>query len=102
MKWYNYLAAFGAGFFLTNVIPHLVNGVSGQEFPSPFGAPPGVGLSSPIQNVIWALMNMVIGYLLYRVSKIDSKNIIGTILMFVGIAVCALMCANSFGSNPNL
>ena len=102
MKWYNYLAILGAGFFLANVVPHMINGMSGREFPSPFGNPPGVGLSTPTENVIWALINLVIGYLLFRVSKADSKNTIAHVLMFVGVAMCALMCAASFGSNPSL
>jgi len=102
MKWYNYLAALASGFFLTNTIPHLISGMTGQEFPSPFGDPPGIGLSSPTQNVIWALINLVIGYLLFRVSRVSSKNIISTALVFIGVAICAFMCASSFGSNPNL
>jgi len=28
MKWYHYIAAFFAGGFLTNAVPHLVNGIS--------------------------------------------------------------------------
>lgn len=102
MKWYNYLAALGAGFFLTNVIPHMVNGISGREFPSPFGEPSGVGLSSPMSNVIWALMNLAIGYTLFRVSKVNHKNVIAVFILFIGISVCALMCAASFGNNPNI
>jgi len=102
MKWYNYTAALAAGFFLANVIPHLVSGMTGQDFPSPFGDPPGVGLSSPVQNVVWAMINLILGYLLYRAGKLSSKNIIATILLFVGIAICALMCASTFGNNPNI
>jgi len=102
MKWYNYLAALAAGFFLANAIPHMVSGMTGQEFPSPFGDPPGVGLSSPTQNVIWALINLVVGYLLVRAGKVSSKNTITMVLMFIGISICALMCASTFGTNPNL
>ena len=36
IKWYHYLAAFFAGFFLANAVPHFVHGVSGDPFPSPF------------------------------------------------------------------
>lgn len=64
MAWYVYLAYFGAGVFLANGIPHFVNGISGNSFQSPFASPPGVGESSPIVNVIWGMVNFVIGYLL--------------------------------------
>lgn len=102
MKWYNHLAGFGAGFFLANVMPHMVNGVSGSEFPTPFATPSGVGLSSPITNVIWALINLLLAYILIRVSKIKFDNIIGMAVIFVGIGLCAFMCAKNFGANPNL
>lgn len=39
----DYLAYFAAGLWLTNGIPHFVNGVSGVKFQSPFASPPGVG-----------------------------------------------------------
>ena len=48
MRWYHYLAYFFGGAFLANTLPHLVNGVSGNAFQSPFASPPGVGLSSSI------------------------------------------------------
>ena len=36
LKWYHYVATFFAGVFLANTIPHFVNGISGNLFPSPF------------------------------------------------------------------
>ncbi len=102
MKWYNYLAVFGAGFFLTNVIPHLVNGISGNEFPTPFATPSGVGLSSPTINIVWALINLLIAYTLIRVCKVKFNNTKGMAILFLGISICALMCAVNFGTNPNL
>ena len=62
MKWYHYIAGFFAGAFLTNAVPHFVNGISGNAFPSPFAHPPGQGLSSPLVNVLWALLNLLAGY----------------------------------------
>ncbi len=43
MLWYVYVAHIFAGAFLINAVPHLVNGLSGRSFPSPFASPPGVG-----------------------------------------------------------
>jgi len=85
MKWYHYIAVFFAGSFLTNVIPHFVNGVSGNPFPTPFSNPPGKGLSSPLTNVLWALFNLLVGYLLLRISKMTSKNKLALVIFFLGI-----------------
>ncbi len=42
MRWYHYLAYFFGGAFLVNAIPHIVMGISGQPFQSPFATPPGL------------------------------------------------------------
>jgi hypothetical protein len=96
IKWYHYIAAFLAGMFLTNVIPHYVNGLSGNPFPSPFADPPGKGLSSPTINVLWALFNMVIGYLLFRFSRINVKNKLSVIIFFIGIVFMSIMLSITF------
>jgi drug/metabolite transporter (DMT)-like permease len=96
MKWYNYLACFFAGFFLANVIPHYVHGISGDSFPSPFANPPGKGPSSPMVNTLWALFNLVIGYLLYRGSKITRDKKLAIFIFFLGIAVCSIMLSMAF------
>jgi uncharacterized membrane protein YdcZ (DUF606 family) len=96
MKWYHYIAGFFAGVFLTNVVPHFVNGISGNAFPTPFSDPPGKGLSSPLTNVLWALFNLLAGYLLFRVSKINSKSKLGLVIFFVGMILISIMCSISF------
>jgi hypothetical protein len=96
MKWYNYLACFFAGLFLANVVPHFVHGVSGDSFPSPFANPPGKGLSSPMVNVLWALLNLVIGYLLFRAGKISNANKLTILVFFLGIVACSIMLSMSF------
>jgi hypothetical protein len=50
-------AAAAAGAVTINVIPHLVHGLSGEPFPTPFADPPGRGDSSPSLNILWASMN---------------------------------------------
>ncbi len=96
IKWYNYLAGFFAGIFLTNAVPHFVNGISGNAFPTPFANPPGQGLSSPLINVLWALFNLLVGYLLFRVSKINSKSKLGLFLFFVGMILISIMSSITF------
>ena len=87
MKWYHHIACFCAGLFLTNTVPHFVHGVSGDFFPSPFAHPQGKGLSSPIVNVLWALANLVIGYILLRVGKLSQTNKWSLLAFFAGV-VC--------------
>lgn len=96
MKWYHYIAGFFAGMFLTNAIPHFVNGISGDAFPTPFANPPGQGLSSPLTNVLWALFNLLVGYLLFRVSRINSKSKLGLLVFFVGMIAISIMLSNAF------
>ena len=93
MKWYHYIAAFFAGAFLANVVPHFIHGISGDPFPTPFANPPGKGLSSPLVNVIWACFNLLAGYVLLRVSKITFKNSLAMLVLFLGIlAISILNC----------
>lgn len=96
MKWYHYIACFFAGAFLANTVPHFIHGVSGDPFPSPFANPPGKGLSSPMINTLWGLLNLVVGYLLYRGGRVSPKNILSMIVLFLGIAVMSLMLSSTF------
>jgi hypothetical protein len=96
MSWYNYVACFFAGMFLANVVPHYVQGVSGDRFPSPFSKPPGKGLSSPMVNVMWALFNLLVGYILFRVGKVASGGDLALSVFFAGIAAISVMLAANF------
>jgi drug/metabolite transporter (DMT)-like permease len=96
MKWYHYIAGFFAGAFLTNAVPHFMNGISGNAFPTPFANPPGQGLSSPLTNVLWALFNMLAGYILFRAGRINSKNKLGLFLFFIGIVLISILSSITF------
>ena len=96
MKWYHYIACFFAGFFLINTVPHLVHGVSGDSFPSPFANPPGKGLSSPTVNVLWALANLLVGYILLRAGKVSQTNQWGLLAFFAGVASFSIMLSIVF------
>ena len=96
MKWYHYIMVFFAAAFLTNFVPHFVNGISGTPFPSPFSNPPGKGLSSPLTNIIWAFINFIIGYLLLRFSRINSKNILALIVFFLGVIIMSIDLSITF------
>src|ERR1700733_4511340 len=96
MNWYEYIAGFFAGILLANVVPHFVHGVSGDRFPTPFAHPPGKGLSSPIVNVVWALSNLVAGYMLFRVGKLWSGDSWALGIFFAGIVVISTMSSVNF------
>ncbi len=64
MIWLHRLAWLVGGAIFANAVPHLVAGVMGQSFRTPFATPPGRGLSSPRINVVWAFANLAITWLL--------------------------------------
>ena len=96
MSWYDYTACFFAGIFLANFVPHFVCGVSGDRFPTPFARPPGKGLSSPTVNVVWALVNLVAGYLMSRVGKLSNGDNANMLLFFAGIAAVSILASVHF------
>ena len=96
MNWYDYIASFFAGAFLANVVPHFVQGISGNRFPSPFSHPPGKRLSSPTVNVVWALVNLVVGYFLFRAGKISTGDTSALVTFFLGIAAMSIMLSVNF------
>jgi hypothetical protein len=96
VNWYHYIACFLAGMFLANVVPHFVHGISGNRFPTPFAHPPGKGLSSPTVNVVWALFNLVAGYILFRVGKVSSGDNSAVVTFFAGIVVMSTMLSVRF------
>jgi hypothetical protein len=96
MNWYHYVACFFAGIFLTNFVPHFVHGISGNRFPTPFAHPPGKGLSSAPVNVVWALINLVVGYVLFRAGKVASGDDLALITFFAGIAAISIVSSVQF------
>ncbi len=96
MSRYDYIACFFSGMFLVNVVPHFVHGISGDRFPTPFANPPGKGLSSPTVNVVWALFNLVVGYILLRVGKVSSGGDSALVVFFAGSAAISTMLSVRF------
>ncbi len=96
-SWYHYLAYFFGGAFLMNTVPHLVAGVSGSPFQSPFATPPGEGLSSAMVNVLWGLFNLIVAYLLVvRTGNFDPRQTKHVLPFGAGLVIMALMLAHSF------
>jgi hypothetical protein len=64
MSGHSAAAYFFGGMFLANFFPHFIAGMSGVRFYTPFATPPFRGLSSPVVNMIYALFNLAMAYLL--------------------------------------
>jgi glycine cleavage system protein P-like pyridoxal-binding family len=98
MRWYHYLSYFFGGAFLANTLPHLINGISGNAFQSPFASPPGQGLSSSAVNVLWGFFNLVVAYLLIcRVGNFNLRKTAQVAVLGAGFLLMSLMLAYSFG-----
>ena len=77
-----------AGALLCNAIPHLAAGLRGERFPSPFAKPRGVGLSSPVVNVVWGSANLFLGVMatLYHAPPLGRTHaLLAMTIGFVGI-----------------
>jgi hypothetical protein len=98
MEWIHYLAYFGGGAFLINAVPHLVSGVMGRPFQSPFAKPSGEGLSSSTVNVLWGAFNLTIGYLLVcHVGHFDLRSTYDAIALGLGVLLLGVVMARMFG-----
>jgi hypothetical protein len=98
MRWNHYVSYFLGGAFLANAIPHLVSGITGHPFQSPFASPPGQGLSSAVVNVLWGAFNLAIGYLLVcRVGQFELRRTRHVLVTGIGGLLMAVMLALAFG-----
>jgi hypothetical protein len=98
MAWHHLVSYFFGGVFFANAIPHLVSGVMGQPFQSPFAKPPGKGLSSSTVNVLWGFFNAVVGYLLVvRVGNFDLRSTRDVIVLAIGALLIGLHLSRHFG-----
>lgn len=98
MEWLSDISSFFGGAFLLNALPHLLNGLMGQAFQSPFAKPPGQGLSSSTVNVLWGLLNLATAYLLLcRVGTFDIRALDQISALGLGALLMSLHLARHFG-----
>ena len=98
MTFLTFLAIFFGGAFGANAIPHLVKGLTGARFQSPFARPPGVGLSSAQTNVLWGMANLVVAWLLLvPVAGFAAGDWRDAAAFGVGMLVMGLALARTFG-----
>ena len=98
MAWPHLLAYGFGGAVLANAVPHLVAGMMGRPFQSPFARPPGQGLSSSTVNVLWGFFNLGIGYLLVcRIGDFDLRDTADVAALGLGALALSLVAARQFG-----
>lgn len=96
MPWYDVAAYFFGGVFLANFVPHLVAGVSGRSFPTPFAKPPFRGPSSPAVNVLWGLFNLAVAYvLLVVVGDLELRRAAHVAVSATGFGLASLGIARA-------
>ncbi len=93
----NELGLFFAGAFLCNAIPHLAAGVRGEPFPSPFAKPPGKGESSPLVNVLWGSLNLLVAVLLFAHCPFIVGFNLDFAVLCAGFLVSGIFLAIHFG-----
>ena len=92
-----YVALFFAGAFLCNCIPHLVSGLQGAPFPSPFAKPPGFGDSSPLVNFLWGTFNFLVGLGLLSRNPVEVGFNLSFLVLMVGALAIGIQLSLHFG-----
>lgn len=93
-----YVWLFFAGAFFCNAIPHLASGLQGQPFPTPFARPRGRGDSSPVVNVVWGFVNVVLALVLatrHLDQPVTRQDVLAAL---AGALVIGLFLALHFGN----
>ena len=93
----NYIADFFAGAFLCNCIPHLVCGLQGAPFPTPFAKPRGIGDSPPVVNFFWGAFNGLAGAALLARHPVAVGLNTDFLVLVAGALVLGAQMALHFG-----
>lgn len=89
---------FVAGALFCNAIPHLVAGLSGRAFQSPFAKPPGKGLSTARTNILWAFANLLVAWaLLSQIGQFNWRQPLHMGVVLAGGLLISLRLASHFG-----
>ena len=90
-----------AACFFVNAVPHLVQGLSGHHFQSPFAKPPGIGESTPKVNVLWGSANLIAAFALFNIGDFQYGLTLDTALFTLLAILTGTTLASHFGKVRN-
>lgn len=93
------IALFFVGALLCNCIPHLVAGLQGSRFPTPFAKPHGVGTSSAPVNFIWGGANLLMGLIILTRRPLELGANFETLGLIAGALLLGAYLSRRFGSD---
>ena len=96
----NMFFSFIVGVFMSNGMPHFINGVQGKSFHTPFSTPPVRGSSSALVNVLWGLSNFTVAVIVHRLL-IDDLNLYLCSIGFVATSVSLAQLFSSVDENKD-
>ena len=90
----SYARLFLSGVLFANGIPHFVNGISGNQFPSPFSDPAFFGPSSALINILWGLFNFILGYIVF----VKPKSTLSRLVFLLGFIISSIALSIHFSN----
>ncbi len=93
----NFFMFFLSGLLLCNGLPHLISGLQGRPFPTPFAKPPGRGKSSPVVNFLWGTLNIFASIVILSWRITGSAPGWTGLAMAVGFVAMGVMLSRHFG-----
>ena len=94
----HYVTLFFCGMLLCNSVPHLVRGLEGKPFPTPFAKPRGVGFSSPLINFLWGFVNLAVALMLLARQPFALASGADLAAVLIGALLIGTWLAHHFGA----
>ncbi len=94
--WSAYVMCFFSGVLFTNALAHFSHGISGEQFPAPFGFALGDGFPEHLSNVLWGFLNLVLGYSLFVRVEVFTRGVRSKIVFFAGILAMGIILSYIF------
>lgn len=91
-----YLVLFLAGALLCNCIPHLVAGLQGRPFPTPFARPRGIGNSPSLVNFAWGSANLLPGFFIVS-GRLPFDGPFDSLALALGFLTIGAYLSRHFG-----
>jgi hypothetical protein len=100
MSWIHHFAWFFGGAFLVNALPHLIGGMTGSAFQTPFIQTCARWRVGPMLNLVWGWFNFAVAYLLIDwVGTFDLRATDHAYTLAAGMLAAALWLAR-YGRRP--